>query len=169
MWASNVRMLNCSVRSDFLWPHGLQPTRLFCPLNFPGKNTGVGCHFVLQGIFPTQGLKLCLFSLLHWLVGSLPLWHLRSQPEFPVTKHNRKQYLHVHALWTGLFCWEPGVLATFSLKFSCSSEFVSHSIKYSCQIKLYEFSFDNRHSYSIRETFSETGCHYRSEKTHMGN
>ena len=36
-----------------LQPHGLQPTRLFCPWNFPGKNTGVGCHFLLQGIFMT--------------------------------------------------------------------------------------------------------------------
>ena len=29
--------------------------RLLCPWNSPGKNTGVGCHFLLQGIFPTQG------------------------------------------------------------------------------------------------------------------
>ena len=34
--------------------HGLWPTRLFYPWDFPGKNTGVGCHFLLQGIFPTQ-------------------------------------------------------------------------------------------------------------------
>ena len=39
-------------------PHGLQPTRFLCPSNFPGKNTAVGCHFLLQGIFPTQGLNL---------------------------------------------------------------------------------------------------------------
>ena len=32
------------------------------PWNFPGKNTGGGCHFLLQEIFPTQGLKLCLFA-----------------------------------------------------------------------------------------------------------
>ena len=32
-----------------------------CPWNFPGKNTGVGCHALLQGIFPTQGMNLCLF------------------------------------------------------------------------------------------------------------
>ena len=38
-----------------LRPHGLWPTRLFHPWNFPGKNTGVGCHFLLQRIFPTQG------------------------------------------------------------------------------------------------------------------
>ena len=41
--------------SDSLRPHGLQPTRLLHPWNFPGKSTGVGCHFLLQGIFPTQG------------------------------------------------------------------------------------------------------------------
>ena len=38
-----------------LRPHGLQPTRLLCPRDFPGKDTGVGCHFLLQEIFPTQG------------------------------------------------------------------------------------------------------------------
>ena len=35
----------------------MQPTRLLRPWDFPGKSTGVGCHFLLQGIFPTQGLK----------------------------------------------------------------------------------------------------------------
>ena len=34
--------------SDPQGPHGLQPTRLLCPWDFPGKNTGVGCHFLLQ-------------------------------------------------------------------------------------------------------------------------
>ena len=43
--------------SDSLRPHGLQPTRLLRPWDFPGKNTGVGCHCLLQGIFPTQGLN----------------------------------------------------------------------------------------------------------------
>ena len=41
-------------------------------MRFPGKNTGVGCHFLFQGIFLTQGLNLHL-SLLHWQVGSVPL------------------------------------------------------------------------------------------------
>ena len=39
----------------------------------PGKNTGVGCHAFLQGIFPTQGSNPLLLCLLHWQVGSLPL------------------------------------------------------------------------------------------------
>ena len=53
-----------SLSPDSLWPHGLQPTRLLCPWDFPGKNTEVGCHFLLQGIFPTQGSKPCLLSFL---------------------------------------------------------------------------------------------------------
>ena len=47
--------VNGSVVSDSLQPHGLQPARLLCPWDFPGKNTGVGCHSLLQGIFPIQG------------------------------------------------------------------------------------------------------------------
>ena len=41
----------------------------------PGRNTGVGCHALHQGIFLTQGSNSCLFCLLHWQVGSLPLSH----------------------------------------------------------------------------------------------
>ena len=72
-WTRFLCTLSCSVVSDFLWPHGLQPARLLCPWNFPGKNTWVGCHFLLQGIFPTQGLNPCLLSLLHWQADSLSL------------------------------------------------------------------------------------------------
>ena len=50
-----VVLFSHSVVYDSLWSHGLQPARLLCPWEFPGKNTGVGCHFLLQGIFPTQG------------------------------------------------------------------------------------------------------------------
>ena len=39
----------------------------------PGKSTAVGCHALLQGIFPAQGLDPCLLCLLYWRVGSLPL------------------------------------------------------------------------------------------------
>ena len=41
-------MLSRSVMSYSLRPHGLQPTRLLCPWDSPGKNSGVGCHFLLQ-------------------------------------------------------------------------------------------------------------------------
>ena len=42
-------------------------------MGFSSKNTGVGCHFLLQGIFLTQGLNPHLLCLLHWQVDSLPL------------------------------------------------------------------------------------------------
>ena len=55
-----------------LWSHGRLPTRVLCPWDFPGKNTGVGCHFLLQGTFLTQwsnpGLLQCrwiLYQLSH--------------------------------------------------------------------------------------------------------
>ena len=57
--------------SDSLWRYGL--FRLLCPWDSPGKNTRVGCHVLLQGIFPTQVSNLCLLCLLHWQAGSLPL------------------------------------------------------------------------------------------------
>ena len=46
-----------SVVANSVQPHRWQPTRLPCPWDSPGKNTGVGCHFLLQRIFPTQGLN----------------------------------------------------------------------------------------------------------------
>ena len=53
--------------------HGPQPAKLLCPWDPLGKNTGVGYHDLLQGIFPTQGLSLHLLGLLCWQAGSLPL------------------------------------------------------------------------------------------------
>ena len=52
---------------DYRWH-----TRLLCPCNCPGMNTGAGCHF-LQGIFLIQGSNPHLLCLLHWQVDSLPL------------------------------------------------------------------------------------------------
>ena len=57
---------------------GLQPARVLCPRNFPGNNTRVECHFLLQGIFPTQGSNLHFLCLLRLQVDSLPQCHLES-------------------------------------------------------------------------------------------
>ena len=73
----------CSVTPNSFQSHGWQPTRLLCLRDPPGKNTGVSWHFLLQGIFPTQGspgsqpnwLKICTleFSLaVQWLRLNLP-------------------------------------------------------------------------------------------------
>ena len=53
--------------------HELSPARLLCPRDSTGKNTGMGWHSLLQGIFPTQGSNPCLLCLLHWKVDSLPV------------------------------------------------------------------------------------------------
>ena len=53
-------MLKLSIMSNSFVIHGLQPASLLCQWNSPGKNTGVGSHSLLQGIFPTKGLNPCL-------------------------------------------------------------------------------------------------------------
>ena len=80
-WTDNIlhKPLNCccSVSKShltLLWPHGLWPTRPLSPWDCPGKNTGVGCHF-LQRIFLTQGSNP---RLLHLQVDSSPLSHQGS-------------------------------------------------------------------------------------------
>ena len=70
--------LSCSVMSDSLQPQGLQPTRLHSPWDFPGKNTRMDCHFLLQGIFLTQGSNP---GLLRWQADSSPLGHLTNNPD----------------------------------------------------------------------------------------
>ena len=68
-----ICMHACSVMSNSLQSRGLWPARILCPWDLPGKNIGVGCHFLLQVIFLTQGWKL---HLLHWQADSLPLCEL---------------------------------------------------------------------------------------------
>ena len=53
--------------------------QVLCPWDSPRKNTGVGCHPLLQGTFPIQGLSRGLIHLLRWQAGSLP----RASPEKP--------------------------------------------------------------------------------------
>ena len=65
---------SCLTLCDPMWP-----AKLLCPWDSPGRNTGVGCHFLLQEIFPTQGSNL---SLLHWHVDSSPLTYL-GRPNDP--------------------------------------------------------------------------------------
>ena len=58
LWLLNEsNSVRCSVVSDSLQPHGLEPTRLFRPWNSPGNNTTVSRCSLLQGIFPTQELN----------------------------------------------------------------------------------------------------------------
>ena len=91
---------SCSVESDPQQPHGLQPSRLLYPWDFLGKHTGVGGHFLFQGIFLTQWSNP---HLVHWLAGSLPwtTWEVVSYDAkrfFNCSVHCKlsiRQYPHV--------------------------------------------------------------------------
>ena len=86
-FSSSLTLCVClvtSVVSDSLRPYGLQPNSLLCPWDSPGKNTGAGCHALLQGIFWTQGLNLSLLHLLHQHADSLPTKSPGKQSHVPV-------------------------------------------------------------------------------------
>ena len=70
--------LGCSVASNSLQPHGLWPPGSSVHGHSPGKNTGVGCHALLQGIFPTQRSK----SGLPHLGRFFTVWATREAPEY---------------------------------------------------------------------------------------
>ena len=55
-----------------LQPHGLYPTRILCPWNFPGKTTGVGWYFLFQGLFLTQKSNLCFLKFLQLVFPQFP-------------------------------------------------------------------------------------------------
>ena len=63
--------------------------RLLCPWDIPGQNSGVGCHCLLHGIFPSQGSNWHLLCLLHWQVCSLPL----AAPGKPIRALTGSQWL----------------------------------------------------------------------------
>ena len=88
MWAC-ASVLSCLVVSHSLWPHRLQPTRLLCPWDSPGENTGVRCHALLQGIFPTQGSNPHLLHLQPLQADSLPPNHLGS-PRSPCSSSQNR-------------------------------------------------------------------------------
>ena len=59
-----VCVLSHPVMPNSLWPHGLQPARLLCLWNFPGMNTGLGCHFLFQGIIAVS----CISCFGRWIL-----------------------------------------------------------------------------------------------------
>ena len=80
--------------SNSLQPHGLQSARLLRPWDSPGKNTGVGCHALLQGIFLTQG------SNLHLLLGWRILDHGATRKALPcIGIHWKTRHLTEQGRW----------------------------------------------------------------------
>ena len=91
--------------SNSLWSLGPEPARLFSPWDSPGKNPGVGCHALLQGIFLTQGSNPHLLCLLYWQAGSLPLDPRKTRMLEP----NSLEPWQIHNwLWNRAFWLCPG-------------------------------------------------------------
>ena len=80
-----------SLVSHSFWPYELEPARLLCSQNFPGKNIGVGCHSFLRGIFLTQGMSLCL---LHWRQILYLLSHQGSCKQIQSYMLNVRTWIH---------------------------------------------------------------------------
>ena len=94
---------------------------LLCPWDFLGKSTGVGCHALLQGIFPTQGLNLGLLRISYHLSHQGSIVLLWSQCQFAY-KHNKYRHLNlIMAPHSSTFAWkipwteEPGRLQSMGL------------------------------------------------------
>ena len=81
---------------DFLQLHGLYPARLLCPWDSPGKNTGVGCHTLLQSISPTQksnlGLLHCRQIPYHMSCREVPFLMLSSPYNFHGNPPSSRDY-----------------------------------------------------------------------------
>ena len=123
-----------SILSDSLQPHGLQPTRLFCPWNFPGKNTRVGCHFLLPrtGRFPCPFLFLMLIynfaDLLNFLTGRAWL-KILFQVNFIILKLGKTLVIiALYACMLSHFSWSDCVTVDCSLPGSCVHEILQARI-----------------------------------------
>ena len=90
-----------SVVSQALWSQRLQPARLLCPWDSPGKNTGVGYHALLQGIFPTQGSNPLLLGL---LPGSSPQAPAGKPRIASIVTSKTHEPLHSFILFPMSFC-----------------------------------------------------------------
>ena len=101
-----VCVLNHLVVSDSLWPCGLQPSRLLCPWDSPGKKTGVGCHALLQGIFPTQGLNMGLLRCRQIFFFFFFFYHLSHWGSQTTLQIHMVPWFHMQMVITLLtWCW----------------------------------------------------------------
>ena len=106
-------MLCLSVVSNSLWPHGLQPSRFLYPWDSPGKNTTVGCHALLQGIFPSQELKPSLLHCRQILYCLSPQGSPRilEWVAYPFSRRFSQP-----RSWTGFFCIVGGFFTSWATR-----------------------------------------------------
>ena len=108
-------VLSRSVVSHSLRPHGPQPTRLFCPWDFPGKNTRVGCHFLLQGLFFNPWIEPSSPAL---QADSLPLSHTEKYLWMGISL-DRLSWVQARSVFPWSLLLNPSTC-------HCSSELVYH-------------------------------------------
>ena len=119
--------------SDSLQLYGLQPARLLCSWDSPGKNTGVGCHALLQKIFPTHGSSLRLLCLLHWPMCSLPL----APPEKPFLKL-LYHFTFPPAKYEDVLCHPQDLIMSVFLEYSYSDGCVVISLIFNLHFNIIE-------------------------------
>ena len=145
-----VQLLSCVPLFATPWT-----ARLLCPQDFPGRNTEVGCHSLLQG------LNLCLLCLLHWHADSLPLSHLECSPACSVQFSSLSHVRLLATPWTAAHQTSLSITNTQSLLKLMSIESVlpsNHLIL--CRPLLLPTSIFP----SIRVFFNESGFHIRWPK-----
>ena len=81
---SERKCVSHSVVSDSLWPHGLEPTRLLSPWTCPGKNIGVGCHFLLHEFISSSFSSFPLTHMSYLNAGST--WSCSFVVSFEIRK-----------------------------------------------------------------------------------
>ena len=96
LWNIQSGLLNIGAQSlNCVWlyetPWTVQPTRLLCPWDFPDKNTGNGCHFLVQEVFLPHPWNPCLWHLLLWQADSLPLAPPGKSRGYIKKKRRRKE------------------------------------------------------------------------------
>ena len=104
--------------------HGLGPARLLCPWDFPGKNTGVDCHFLLQGKLPNPGIKLKSPALAGGFFTNMP----PGKPDNPLLSLFNLTF-NLFQIWSyeaSLRClpasfWHPHHFLSISLPLDCFS------------------------------------------------
>ena len=99
-------------------PVDCSPTRLLCPWDLPGKSTVAGCHFLLQGIFPTQGLShvSCMGRqiLYHWATREAHKTLLKE------IQNDINKWKHISCSWIGRQSIKMSILVKVIYRFSAT-------------------------------------------------
>ena len=139
-----VLLFSHSAVSNSLRPPGLWPPRLLCPWSFPGKNTALGCHFLLQGIFLTQGSNpvSCVSCIGRCILYHCAAWEALTNLEASNKYRTELNKLEFKSNWglayiadyAAVWHWRSHLLPWF-IQFSIYKEEVSY-LPFRCAIRM---------------------------------